>query len=149
MLMDKRLVLAEMATNALGTSPYESDSVDMLNVGLESRPDLKAFFLAKTQIDTPTAFTVAFGYADSADLLTNFTTVASIAFGNTSSTPIVAGTLFSAPLQIRRQMGDITPDAKRYFGMTITYTGSGAADELFVAWIGEAKDIPIGYKELS
>lgn len=149
MLMDKRLILCELLTNALGTSPYESDSIDLDDMGVESRMDLHAFFMAKTQIDTPTAFTVAFGYADSADLLTNFVTVASLAFGNTSSTPIPAGTVFRTPLQTRRQLGDITPDAKRHFGMVITYTGSGAADEHIIAWVGPAKDLPVSFKELS
>lgn len=150
MLLDKRLTLFEAALSTIGASPFESDSFDALKHGLETREDLFFHFLFKTQADTSTAFTVALVMADSADLLTNPVTVQSWALGNLTSSPAPAGTLLRAALSpAKRQIGDITPDTKRYWGFTITYTTTPNSDELAVAWIGGANDVPTGVKELS
>lgn len=148
MLMDARQILFDLAASTIGASPYESNSFDLNNIGPETRDDLFCFMMFKTQMDTPTAFSVSMGYADSADLLTNFTLVNGWTFGNTTSTPIPAGTLIQSPLFGRRRIGDITSDIRRYFGIVITYTTTPAADELIMGWIGQSNSIPVGAKEL-
>lgn len=151
MLLDKKLILAwDVLSNALGTSPYESDSIDLDDIGIESRDDLNIFVFFRTQWDTHTAMTIDVVTATDG-LLTSGVRVEDTLLSavNLTSSPIVAGTLFRSRIPNRRVLGDITPDTARYLGIRLTYTGAGAADEYYSAWVGQNDSIDIGYKELS
>lgn len=151
MLLDRRQILAwDVLSNALGASPYESDAIDIRNIGIETRDDLNIFIYFRTQWDTHTAMTIDVVTANDGLLTSGVRVEDTLLSGvNLTSSPILAGTMFRSRIPNRRVLGDITPDTLRYLGIRLTYTGAGAADEFFSVWVGQHDSIPAGRLELS
>lgn len=148
MLLDKRLMFYNGSGAGFTASPFVMDVLDIQGLGLAGKPGLMAFFMFRTLLDGPGTFQINLN-TSALSTLGSATAIYATQF-LPSTTNVPAGTLLRIPIPVFPALpygaaSGANTRLQRYLGFSITYSAGVAPDanDLFLAWLGSAEDVPV------